>query len=395
MSSTFITSFNVIDLTNVRPIEVKLGDKKTHLIITGRNGCGKTTILKSIQEEFIATKKSNGNISSLRKKKKDSEEEYKLDPTPAKAASAALFKHISDAKIELNLSTKAGVISDEDVCILFAAHRELQASLPSSITTPEIPKDSNEYSYLASSILQYLVNQKAQQAFAGSEGDHETANSISAWFESFTLALQEVLELKNLELKFDRIKFDFKLIEGGKSYSLTSLSSGQSAILAIFSELLLRVEQANSNKSKIGGVILIDEPETHLHASLQKKIIPFLVKAFPQFQFIITTHSPFIVSSLQNTKILNLETGLTHDDFSSYSYEAILEDYMQVDKYSDQVKAKVDLIKKHLNEGKKSRAQGILDELLGQLNSGEFSHDTSAELALELSSIKLALKNIE
>ncbi|APU32790.1 hypothetical protein UYA_06460 [Ectopseudomonas alcaliphila JAB1] len=244
-------------------------------------------------------------------------------------------------------------------------------------------------------MIQYLVNQKAQQAFAGIEGDEETVKSIGDWFESFTLAIREVLEIENLELQFDRIKFNFNLIEGEKQYSLTSLSSGQSAILAIFSELLLRTEQANSKKNDIGGIILIDEPETHLHASLQKKIIPFLVKAFPQFQFIVTTHSPFIVSSLQNTKILNLETGLTHDDFSSYSYEAILEDYMQVDKYSDQVKSKVDLIKRHLNEGSKTIAQAILDELLGQLNSKEFSHYTSAELALELSSIKLALKNIE
>lgn len=395
MKSTFITSFKVTDLTNVRPVEVKLGDKKTHLIITGRNGCGKTTILKAIQEEFIATKRTNGNLKNNRKNKQKAQEAYEQDPAPDKATALSLYKHVPDEKIELNLNTRTGLIPEEDICILFTAHRELQASLPSSITTPEIPVDRNEYSYLASSILQYLVNQKAQQAFAGTEGDHETVKSISAWFESFTLALREVLELKDLELKFDRTKFNFNLVEGGKAYSLTSLSSGQSAILAIFSELLLRVEQANSKKSEIGGIILIDEPETHLHASLQKKIIPFLVKAFPQFQFIITTHSPFIVSSLQNTKILNLETGMTHDDFSSYSYEAILEDYMQVDKYSDQVKTKVDLIKKHLNEGNKPRAQGILDELLGQLNSGEFSHDTSAELALELSSIKLALKNIE
>nr|WP_256352129.1 AAA family ATPase [Pseudomonas yamanorum] len=244
-------------------------------------------------------------------------------------------------------------------------------------------------------ILQYLVNLKAQRAFARDDGDIESVQIIDVWFDSFKEALRDVFENRELNLEFDRQALNFLIVDGNKKYTFNSLSSGQSAILSIYAELLLRVEAAANGKKNIGGLILIDEPETHLHASLQKKILSFLVKTFPQFQFVVTTHSPFIISSLKNTKILNLEDGKTYEDFSSFSYEAILEEYMQVDKYSIDVKREVESIKDLLTSGDKQGAQAGLDDLLAKLTVSEFSVQASAELALELSSIKLALNNIE
>ena len=48
------------------------------------------------------------------------------------------------------------------------------------------------------------------------------------------------------------------------------------------------------------GIVLIDELETHLHIELQKKILPFLTEFFPNLQFLVTTHSPFILNSISN-----------------------------------------------------------------------------------------------
>ena len=56
------------------------------------------------------------------------------------------------------------------------------------------------------------------------------------------------------------------------------------------------------------GVVLVDEIETHLHLELQKKILPILTTLFPNIQFIITTHAPFILSSLDNTVIYDLQS---------------------------------------------------------------------------------------
>jgi energy-coupling factor transporter ATP-binding protein EcfA2 len=59
-------------------------------------------------------------------------------------------------------------------------------------------------------------------------------------------------------------------------------------------------------------VVTIDEPENHLHPSLQRSLLSKLVQAFPQVQFIVATHSPFIVSSLKdsNVYVLRYESAL-------------------------------------------------------------------------------------
>ena len=53
--------------------------------------------------------------------------------------------------------------------------------------------------------------------------------------------------------------------------------------------------------------MLIDEPENHLHPSLQRALLPGLVKAFPQAQFIAATHNPFVVTSVQESNVVVLD----------------------------------------------------------------------------------------
>ncbi|CAI8719437.1 AAA family ATPase [Pseudomonas serbica] len=394
-NSTFIKSFIVNTIENVKPVSVFLGDNKTHLIITGRNGSGKTSILKAIQEEISTIKTSGGNIHTFRTHRRAAEKAHADNPSPNTFSQLTQFKSFIDGKVALNIDGGLNFSGENEICVFFSANRALQASTPSSITAPYLPDSAGDVPVVNSMILQHLVNLKAQRAFAGDDGDIGSVKAIDDWFESFKEALRDAFENRELDLEFDRQALNFLIVDGDKKYSFNALSSGQSAILSIYAELLLRVESAATGSKAISGVILIDEPENHLHASLQKKILAFLVKAFPQFQFIVTTHSPFIISSLQNTKILNLEDGKTYEDFSSFSYEAILEEYMLVDKYSIEVKKMVENIKKLLTIGDAPEAQARLDDLLKKLKASEFSALTSAELALELNSIKLALKNIE
>lgn len=55
------------------------------------------------------------------------------------------------------------------------------------------------------------------------------------------------------------------------------------------------------------GIVLVDEIETHLHLELQKKILDLLTTVFPNIQFVVSTHSPFILNSLENTVVYDLE----------------------------------------------------------------------------------------
>ena len=82
----------------------------------------------------------------------------------------------------------------------------------------------------------------------------------------------------------------------------------------------------------VEGIVLIDEIETHLHIALQKKIMPFLTKFFPRLQFIITTHSPYILNSISNAKVYDLENCIELEDLYAYSSEDLAEGYFGVDR---------------------------------------------------------------
>ena len=84
--------------------------------------------------------------------------------------------------------------------------------------------------------------------------------------------------------------------------------------------------------------MLIDELETHLHIELQKKILPFLVEFFPRIQFIVTTHSPYILNSIPNAKAYDLETCMELKNTFVYSSDGLAEAFFDADEYSDELK---------------------------------------------------------
>jgi predicted ATP-binding protein involved in virulence len=55
------------------------------------------------------------------------------------------------------------------------------------------------------------------------------------------------------------------------------------------------------------GLVLIDELDMHLHPNWQRRVVADLKKAFPNLQFVVTTHSPFIVQSLSSLELINLD----------------------------------------------------------------------------------------
>lgn len=78
----------------------------------------------------------------------------------------------------------------------------------------------------------------------------------------------------------------------------------------------------------------------HLHVELQRKILPFLTEFFPRIQFIITTHSAYILNSISNACIYDLEKQVQFTDFSSYSVDDIAEGYLDATAFSDELQKK-------------------------------------------------------
>lgn len=106
------------------------------------------------------------------------------------------------------------------------------------------------------------------------------------------------------------------------------LSSGELMAFCLFCSIIRAYEtvtgQAVSSLDAIKGVVLIDEIDLHLHIRLQMDLIPKMVAMFPNVQFVMTTHSPFLVLGLtkvlRRTEIVLLPQGMqiAPDAFSEF-----------------------------------------------------------------------------
>jgi predicted ATP-binding protein involved in virulence len=95
--------------------------------------------------------------------------------------------------------------------------------------------------------------------------------------------------------------------KNNESLSLSQLSDGEKSVIILICDIARRLAIANpidknadfsSILQKGNGVVLIDEIDLHLHPLWQKEILQALVKTFPSLQFIVTTHSPYVVTHL-------------------------------------------------------------------------------------------------
>lgn len=98
-------------------------------------------------------------------------------------------------------------------------------------------------------------------------------------------------------------KLEMKVEKNGISLNVSQLSDGEKCTMAMFGDLARRLSIANpllDNPLLGDGVVLIDEIELHMHPSWQRNMLKQLRETFPNIQFIITTHSPIVLSEVND-----------------------------------------------------------------------------------------------
>lgn len=129
----------------------------------------------------------------------------------------------------------------------------------------------------------------------------------------------------------------------------------------------------------ISGLLLIDEIETHLHPMWQKKILSIIRKTFPNLQIILTTHSPFIVSSMQGIKIYTckpLPEGTVIEDstnmFSNMPVDEVLaSEAFMVGPFNDEITALIHERRSFAEAGQKDKVDE-LEKKLYEINPEYF-----------------------
>ena len=282
----------------MQDIEINISDsERKHLIFTGKNGSGKTSVLNAI--DFDLNQKFS-NPSWLHEHK-----EIKIEST--------FFNNSS-----------SGII----FCYHFS--RNLKVNKSEGVKD-NISKNVEDFE-------KFLAKKRTEQAFLSFERENgNEVKLISDWFDKLESSLRYLFEDESLKLMSKRTedKLNFYLTSKDREeFDFNTLSSGYSSVLYILFDMMQQMQnEGGSFDYTKEGIALIDEVEAHLHISLQKKILPFLTSFFPNVQFIVTTHSPFILQSLENAVIFDLETKKRYEDFSNYSSESILETFYDMDKF--------------------------------------------------------------
>lgn len=223
--------------------------------------------------------------------------------------------------------------------------------------TSERIKDSTEisiYSDLDNLFEEYLISQFKSNTPTKkliTDEEFEYLDSKNSWLNKVESDLKYIFEEKNTIISFDKFQKKIVIISGEKHFNMNNLSSGLQAIFKIYSSLLMRTKLASIDPTELFGIVVIDEIDVHLHISLQKKVMPFLTKAFPKIQFIVSTHSPFVITSTDNdTVVYDISSGdFYEEDLSRYSYESVVKGLFHVDAQSEQLQAEIKDIARILN----------------------------------------------
>lgn len=219
--------------------------------------------------------------------------------------------------------------------------------------------------------------------------------------EAFFEALQTAIPALS-EIDFDEGEIEAVVTVTGHTPSrhhFSYMSDGLQSMINIVSEIAHRCIELNGclghNAVKMTpGVVMIDEIDLYLHPHWQKHVLQDLTKAFPMIQFIVSTHSPFIVQSLQEGQLVSFDDNvLTSGEPFREGLEDITSERMglQQDIRSKRFNEMVDVATRLFEAADNGSANK--DELKAKLDEieAEFSDDP-AYLALIRTELKAKVK---
>lgn len=339
MSETLL--FDKLELSGwrqFRDVKIDFHDRLT--VLTGANGAGKSTILKLLKchfpyesdENFLATpiqkegktKFSFGawwstRLDSIfsRDVPEDSEEIGKISFSNNENT---LLKLPSSGSLQYALKRTA-VINVNGVSI--SSHR----SLPRYNEIKNIPmlgiKPEDAYKDFFD-----IQKSNTEQALYVRDGAHRPVNPVAAIkqalisFATFGIGNNYIAPIPDLvglydefqdvlrvvlpsEVGFQRLEIrppEVIVISSSGEFPIDAASGGLMSIIQLSWQIFLQKQIYGLSRF----MVLIDEPENHLHPSMQRSFLSNVVDAFPTARFVVATHSPFVISSVRDSTVYAL-----------------------------------------------------------------------------------------
>lgn len=321
-------------------------------LIIGSNGAGKSTILESVAIGFswfvsrIRSEKGAGTaINELKINNafasghiriivEDDNEEFEWTVSKAKRGKKAerptrlegLNRLVNQYKDQYSFDDKLSF----PLLLFYDANRGV-LDIPLKIRGKHTFEQLDGYDNSLRGIVDYrrffewyreredVENEKKIRVFEKiNKGDNleEVLKQMSKVFDTQLLAVKKALESFLPELKNFRVqrkpRLHMAVDKNGKPLNVEQLSQGEKLTMALVGDIARRLAIMNpamENPLQGSGIVLIDEAELHLHPKWQRTLVGSLKDTFPNIQFVITTHSPLLISDEKNLLCYSLDYG--------------------------------------------------------------------------------------
>ena len=417
-----INKLKIKNFRNFKEYEISFEDKLT--VLVANNSAGKTSMLDAIAiafspyiGSFPLGKNKNFKSSDASILKEFSEPLY-----PIELEADFTFENNSH-HIYRKLTSKSSSTTTVDTKPLQNYAKKIYKHLTQENSTDNIDLPIVAYYGTARLWKNLQVTKSTKESKARSYGYHDCLNPASnyrefeKWFidcslaeyneiikkvqsgknfdstdmmTSNTILLKNIrdsinIALKHIEYKDIRYDADFSsVVIEHDLYGVLPvelLSDGVKSMLAMVADISYRCSKLNPHfnnaSASTKGVVLIDEVDMHLHPSWQQTVLNDLLKIFPLIQFIVTTHSPQVLSTVNQKDIRVIDASKKSASFpfvNPYGKQSIvaLEDIMNVSSVPS----------KNIVE-----EVGILDEYMKIINSGDINNISLSTMRNKLNKI--------
>lgn len=330
-------------IQNDGKVKRKINLNGKNLILVGNNGSGKTHFLKKLQSDIASLFINQDYQTTSELKEKIDQYRSELENTNLQAEhyngivrTQKHFeillerKHGIDIILNSNQKILKEIVDGQMFFRFFEAGRAFASHDANQLTSIDTLfnnfKNTGFNSEPTSNFFEsYLVSMSNYALLEKGAGEIKEYERVMGVINKIQSDLRSLFEGEGLILFFNRKRLRMEIIQENKEpFGLDQLPSGFASILAIYAELIMLSELNRKDKGEIKGIVIIDEIDAHLHVTLQKKVFNFFSESFPEIQFLISTHSPFVVQSVSNAVIYNLSSNKQTEDLSIYSYTSIV-----------------------------------------------------------------------
>ena len=314
MNNTKVKKLKITNFKGIKDLELDFTYQNTNkildnIVIYGINGTSKSTILEAIYICLTVgvAYHQNNNLKTIEELSLGSEwiyhneQEFIIDiqiSDNEKLIDATLEYHQKNGlkwKIQNNLSL------DQKSFAYLSSYRVLNPSkVQSAGDWNKIDQINIKFENNYRTVKQYLVNLITDKKVETLTS--ENRNILEKIKQSFKIFFPQKIFLEKLSRTSDTQ--DYRLMiknEDGSIVDLDQLSSGEREVIAFFTYLCTK---ANNN-----SILIIDEPELHLHSKWQSIILYAIHQLFPNSQLFLATHSKEIHQSSSESELFELEKG--------------------------------------------------------------------------------------